>query len=65
MRKSMIKGTVIGDIAMVVFVVSILTGCEALNKPKFAEVVGVVEITETDYFKYLEKKARGLKAEMK
>ena len=25
----------------------------------------VVEITETDYFKYLEKKARGLKAEMK
>jgi len=43
----MIKGTVIGGITMVVFVVSILTGCEALNKPKFAEVVRVVEITET------------------
>ena len=41
------KGNVIGGIVMVVFVVSILTGCEALNKPKFAEVVGVVEITET------------------
>jgi uncharacterized protein YcfJ len=47
MGKSMIKGTVIGSIAMVVLVVSILTGCEALNKPKFAEVVGVVEIMET------------------
>lgn len=47
MGKSMIKGTVIGGIAMVVLAVNIFAGCEALNKPKFAEVVGVVEVTET------------------
>jgi uncharacterized protein YcfJ len=44
MGKSMIRG---GGIMMVMLVVSILTGCDALNKPKFAEVVGVTEITET------------------
>lgn len=47
MGKTMIKGTAISGIAMVVLAVNIFTGCEALNKPKFAEVVGVVEVTET------------------
>lgn len=47
MEKSTIKGITIGSIVMVLLAVSIFTGCEALNKPKFAEVAGVTEITET------------------
>jgi uncharacterized protein YcfJ len=47
MGKSMIKGIMLSGIATVVLAVSIFTGCEALNKPKFADVVGVVEVTET------------------
>jgi uncharacterized protein YcfJ len=47
MEKSMIKCAVIGCIALVALAVSIFTGCNVLNKPKFAEVVGVVEVTKT------------------
>lgn len=47
MDKSMIKGIVIGGIAMVVLTAGGVTGYKALNKPKFAEVVAVKEATET------------------
>jgi uncharacterized protein YcfJ len=47
MGNSMIKSITIGSIVMMLLAVSIFTGCEALNKPKFADVVGVKEITET------------------
>lgn len=47
MERSMINGITIGSIVIVLLAVNIFTGCEALNKPKFAEVVGVVEVTET------------------
>jgi uncharacterized protein YcfJ len=47
MGKSVVKGTTIGSILMGLLAVSIFIGCEALNKPKFAEVVGVKEVTET------------------
>ena len=47
MEKSMIKGITIGNIVLVLLAVIIFIGCEALNKPKFADVVGVKEITET------------------
>ena len=47
MDKSMIKGIVIGGIVMVVLAAGADVGYKALTKPKFAEVVGVKEITET------------------
>lgn len=47
MDSSMIKGVVIGGIAMVVVSAGAVTGYKALTKPKFAEVVGVQEVTET------------------
>jgi uncharacterized protein YcfJ len=47
MEKAINKGITIGSILIMLLVVSVFTGCEALNKPKFAEVVGVKEITET------------------
>lgn len=47
MEKPVIKGITIGNIVMVLLAVSIFIGCEALNKPKFAEVVEVKEIVET------------------
>lgn len=47
MEKSMIKGIVIGCIAMVALAVAGVGGYKALNKPKFADVVAVKEITET------------------
>ena len=47
MEKSMIKGMVIGGIAMVVLAAGAVTGYNALHKPKFAEVVAMKEITET------------------
>lgn len=43
----MIKGIVIGGIAMVVLAAGVVTGYNVLVKPKFAEVVTVKEITET------------------
>jgi len=43
----MIKGIVIGGIAMVVVSAGAVTGYKVMTKPKFAEVVGVNEVTET------------------
>jgi len=47
MDSSMIKGFVIGGIAMVVVSAGAVTGYKVMTKPKFAEVVGVQEVTET------------------
>jgi uncharacterized protein YcfJ len=47
MDGSMIKGIVIGGIAMVVVSAGAVTGYKTLTKPKFADVVGVKEVTET------------------
>jgi uncharacterized protein YcfJ len=47
MDSSMIKGIVIGGIAMVVVSAGAVTGYKTLTKPKFAEVVTVKEVTET------------------
>jgi uncharacterized protein YcfJ len=47
MDSSMIKGVVIGGIAMVVVSAGAVTGYKVMTKPKFAEVVGVKEVTET------------------
>ena len=47
MDSSMIKGVVIGGIAMVVVSAGAVTGYKVMTKPKFAEVVGVQEVTET------------------
>ena len=47
MDKSMIKGVMIGGIAMVVLTAGGVTGYKALNKPAFADVVAVKEETET------------------
>ena len=47
MDKSMIKGVVIGGVAMVVVAAGAVPTYKALTKPKLAEVVGVKEVTET------------------
>lgn len=47
MDKSMIKGVVVGGIAMVVVSAGAVTGYQTLSKPKFAEVLGVKEVTTT------------------
>jgi uncharacterized protein YcfJ len=47
MDSSMIKGVVIGGIAMVVLSAGAVTGYTALTKPKFADVVAVQDVTET------------------
>ena len=47
MDKSMVKGVVIGGIAMVVVAASGVTGYRAMTKPKFAEVVAVKEVKDT------------------
>jgi uncharacterized protein YcfJ len=47
MDKSMIKGIVIGGIAMVVLAAGAVPTYKALTKPKFAEVTSVNEVTET------------------
>ena len=47
MDSSMIKGVVIGGIAMVVVSAGAVTGYKVMAKPKFAEVVSVNEVTET------------------
>ena len=47
MDKSMIKGVVIGGVAMVVVSAGAVTGYRELTKPKFADVVAVKEVTET------------------
>lgn len=47
MNASMIKGFVLGGIAMVVLGAGGVTGYKALTQPKFADVVAVKEVTET------------------
>jgi uncharacterized protein YcfJ len=47
MDKSMIKGVVIGGVAMVVLAAGAIPTYNALTKPKFAQVIGVNEVTET------------------
>lgn len=47
MDSSMIKGVVIGGIAMVVVSAGAVTGYRVMTKPKFADVVTVKEVTET------------------
>jgi uncharacterized protein YcfJ len=47
MDSSMIKGMVIGGIAMVVVAAGAVPTYKALTKPKVAEVIGVQEVTET------------------
>jgi len=47
MDSSMIKGIVIGGIAMVVVSAGAVTGYKVMTKPKFADVVAVKEVTET------------------
>ena len=47
MDKSMIKGVVIGGVAMVVLAAGAVPTYKALTKPKFAEVTSVNEVTET------------------
>src|SRR5262249_30248338 len=47
MDKSMIKGMAVGGIAMVVLGAGAVTGYQAVNKPKFADVVAVKEMHET------------------
>ena len=46
MDSSMIKGVVIGGIAMVVVSAGAVTGYKVMTKPKFAEVIAVQEVTE-------------------
>jgi uncharacterized protein YcfJ len=46
MDKSMVKGVVIGGIAMVVVAAGGVTGYQAVTKPKFAEVLAVKEAKE-------------------
>jgi uncharacterized protein YcfJ len=47
MDKSMVKGVVIGGIAMVVLGAGAVTGYRTMTKPTFAEVVAVKEAKET------------------
>src|SRR4249920_2300010 len=47
MDKSMIKGLVIGGIAMVVLTAGGVTGYRAMTKPTFADVVAIKEVTQT------------------
>jgi uncharacterized protein YcfJ len=46
MDKSMIKGIVIGGVAMVAVTASGITGYRAMTRPVFAEVLAVKEVTE-------------------
>jgi uncharacterized protein YcfJ len=47
MNSSMVKGIVIGGVAMVVVSAGAVTGYRELTKPKFADIVAVKEVTET------------------
>jgi uncharacterized protein YcfJ len=46
MDKSMVKGVVIGGVAMVVLTGGAVTGYKALSEPKYADVVKVKEVTQ-------------------
>jgi len=45
--KSMVKGVVIGGIAMVVLTGGAVTGYKAMNAPKYADVIAVKDVTQT------------------
>ena len=47
MDKSLMKGVVIGGVAMVVLAAGAVPTYKALTKPKFAQVIAVNEVTET------------------
>jgi len=47
MDKSMVKGVLIGAVAMVIVAAGAVPTYKALTKPKFADVVAVKEVTET------------------
>jgi uncharacterized protein YcfJ len=47
MDSSMIKGVVVGGIAMVVLTAGGVTGYKAMTRPTFADVVAVKEVTQT------------------
>jgi uncharacterized protein YcfJ len=47
MDKSMVKGAMIGGVAMVVLAAGGVTGYRAMTQPKFAEVVAVKEAKQT------------------
>ncbi len=47
MDKSMVKGVVIGGIAMVVLTGGAVTGYKAMTKPKYADVVHVKDVMQT------------------
>lgn len=47
MNKSTIKGALIGGLAVTAVAASGVTGYQALNQPKFAEVLAAKEVTET------------------
>lgn len=47
MDKSMLKGVVVGGLAMVVLTGGAVTGYRAMTQPKVAEVVAVKEVTQT------------------
>ncbi len=47
MNTSMLKGVVIGGVAMVVLGAGAVTGYKSMNKPQFADVVAVRDVTET------------------
>lgn len=47
MNKSTIKGALVGGLAVTAVAASGVTGYQALNQPKFAEVLAAKEVTET------------------
>jgi uncharacterized protein YcfJ len=47
MNKSMVTGIVLGGAAMVVVTAGAVTGYKKFSEPKYAEVVGVKEVTQT------------------
>jgi uncharacterized protein YcfJ len=47
MDKSMVKGVMVGGLAMVLLGAGAVTGYKAFNKPTVADVVAVKEVTET------------------
>lgn len=47
MDKSMIKGVLVGGLAVTAVAASGVTGYQALNAPKYADVVSAREVTET------------------
>lgn len=47
MDRSMVKGVVLGGIAMVVLTAGGVTGYKAMTEPKFADVVAIKDVTQT------------------